>query len=370
MQPEPARARSELAITLDVVPSAVVDARDGDVYVVSWQGVIRLSREGTARPIGDPPSIVPVPIAPIVAPRAMLIDDCERIVVAGGAREEAVVLRLLPDGRLDASFGCEGIVGLGKGLVRAIEIDGRSILVLGSAGSTPLVVRLGEDGARVATSGLRPTAAGGPSSDRLPTPKVSSDHCPVILSSGTIIIACRHDFEREGSSTPYAAELAAVIIDPSGVTSRIRRVAPNLHVTDVTDACTIDDGSVVVAERTLAGLRVTKLAPRHYAVDPAYGSGGHVHVLRSSDEEITWGPIVRPAGPERFAVAWSFERALTGLEHTIVAILDARTGRRMKSYAQVGLRASALAVTRDGALLIAGATSAPGQPGRIELVSL
>jgi len=255
-----------------------------------------------------------------------------------------------------------GIVCLGEGFVRAMEIGASYLTILGSAAAAPLIVRLAENGARVTLSGVRPSTS---------SPlKPSSDHCPVVLDSGAIVIACRHDFEREGTVTPYAAELAAIVIDDTGVTSRVRRVAPNLHVTDVTDACALADGSVIVAERTLAGLRVTKLAPRHYAVDPQYGSAGHVHVLRSSDEEITWGPVVRPAGRDRFALAWSFERALTGHEHTTVALLDSRTGRRTKSYAQVGLRATALAAGSDGVLVIAGATNATGKPGRIEIVSL
>lgn len=93
---------------------------------------------------------------------AVAVDDAGRIVVAGSTQvvqgnSDAVVVRFLPDGSMDPSFGSQGVVVLnlrtdfdtGNGL--ALQDDG-ALLVAGSYGPqqilTPFLARLRADGTR------------------------------------------------------------------------------------------------------------------------------------------------------------------------------------------------------------------------------
>ncbi|MCW5807783.1 MAG: hypothetical protein KIT31_35850 [Deltaproteobacteria bacterium] len=112
---------------------------------------------------GDGGTVVAGDGEPLLEPLAAAVQADDKIVLAARPYldgDELVVVRFLPDGRLDPSFGAGGIAAapVGGGLntvARAVAIDGGgNVLVAGTVGARAVVARLTAAGALDGTFGI------------------------------------------------------------------------------------------------------------------------------------------------------------------------------------------------------------------------
>ncbi len=217
---------------------------------------------------------------------AVAVDSAGRIVVAGhsepfeGNASDPVVVRLLPDGSLDASFGNQGIVVLdlradqevAEGL--ALQADG-AILVAGSygqlgSGGKPWLARLRGDGTldrRFGRKGLvLPSVGGGTWHDVTVQPDGRIVTAGEVLAEFTV---ARYLPNGKMDGSFGAGGMTTVQVDPSGFLSS-RAAAVAIHA----------DGTILAVGAAWA-TNVSDMAAVALLADGTpdarFGSGGVVH---------------------------------------------------------------------------------------------
>jgi uncharacterized delta-60 repeat protein len=183
--------------------------------------------------------------------RSVVLDDAGRIVIAGSKNDQAIVLRLLPDGSLDGSFGTSGIFA-GPDTFDFSD-DG--------SGARTLILRTATGGYRVTVSGL----AGCQVFARVTAPAGATTACNALApgAADSLLVA------GNASGSGFAARLLADGQQDPGFSAGV--VADAMD--DATAVAAGGDGSVVVAGTGVSGASIMRLQASG-ELDVLFGNGG------------------------------------------------------------------------------------------------
>ena len=332
---------------------------DGEPHLAA----VRLTAAGALDPAFGDEGRVALPTRTSVAPTAAALQSDGRIVLTGpffsaGVASGFRVARLTADGRLDTAFGTGGLATIPasetafpKGI--AIQPDGR-IVVAGTFENSVGIVRLNPDGsldASFGTGGRIDVDLGGSSVDV---------NALTLGAAGRILVAGRL---RTGSTSAMfvlrrsADGSADVAFDGDGVAT----IAVGTYASASAVAVQVD-GAVVLAGSTYDGVRGTstvaaRLTPSG-ALDETFGDGG-LAVLSLTTETGAEALGIDDVG--RIVLAGS---AGVGEEQRFAVVRLAASGRLDHTFGDGGQalvdvaagsnEAYALAIDGDGRILVAG----------------
>ena len=318
----PAGARSEALAVAVASDGRIVAA--GDAGSLSFDvALIRLRRNGVLEPGFGSQGKVTTTLGDLSAATSVALQPDGKILAAGTSTSRTggstpVLVRYLPDGSLDQSFGSGGIV-TGAGAVVALQPDGRIVTAHSSE-----IVRLEPNGSPDATFGAAPVPVG--SVSKL-----------VLLPDGKIVAA--------GAECADFCQFQLVRFTPNGAvdptfSSPVAGGYP-------TGLATAPDGAVMVA-----GVSGGAVGTPHLwrfrsdgSADPAFG-----------DTPIA-AAAVGVQGDGKIVVAGSAAQDVALARYRANGSLDASFGRN-GIVTTAGGHASALALQPDGRIVVAGATSA------------
>ena len=215
-----------------------------------------------------------------------------KILAAGAAGDRAALARYRPDGQLDPTFGegRTGMVTTGHGLLNALALAGDPagrLLVTGQAGTAGGPFDLGA--ARYSADGVLDPSWGG--SGVVTTDLGATGEWPAGIAAGpggTVLVG-----GASGSSFVLLRYTADGKLDPRFAAGGVSRAGPELGGAHAMVA--LADGRVVLVGEQVAG-NFREVALARYradgALDPAFGSGGVVgtDVTRFHDDATAAAP--------------------------------------------------------------------------------
>jgi uncharacterized delta-60 repeat protein len=330
--------------------------------VLNGLEIVRLSASGSLdRSFGeDGFSLTPTPQKFISgAPLAQVMQGGELTVVLGSTK----ILRYQADGRLDPSFGGDGMIDSNlisevSGL--AIDDSGRILL----AGSYGKVARFLPDGSPDASFGVGGLATQ-PALEASPGPSNASPDQIALAADGHILLAGQLE-DRAGPIQPSDLLLARLTtdgkLDPSFAEGRgfqVTDIGGNLDV--AASLALLPDGRAIVGGTTGAsGSELSQIVLARYTtegvLDPSFGVGGTAVIRpQSASKDFISALIVDPLGR-------TVATGRAGGEITVVRYLkggkpDPGFGvdgvvRSRATAAPLGDKAESLARLEDGRLLV------------------
>jgi uncharacterized delta-60 repeat protein len=300
---------------------------------------------------------------------ALAVQEDGRILAAGssfipGEGPKFALVRFLPDGSLDPSFGAGGVV-IANGTVGDMVLleDGR-ILVAGSSGGDQLLARFLPDGSldpSFGTGGIVTTDFSG-NEDRAEALAIQRDGKLLVLGNSTT-----PDLDSDFSLTRYLPDGQ---LDPSfGEGGKV--LLDFFGAGDVAaDLVILPDGSIVVggSVETSSGRDfVLARVDRYGRLDPSFGEDGRITLDIAGSEDWVTDLALAP-GNRIVAVGTTFTPGL-GWDFVIARFdhkgrLDARfgTGGVVTLDFSSEDQAQAVAVQKDGSLVVAGRIMGPTNP--------
>ena len=298
---------------------------DGKIVIAGWVGdmfaVARYLPGGTLDPDFGIDGLVTTELgAPGDAASAVALQPNGRIVATGTDNgERFVVVRYLPDGTLDPSFGGDGIAGTPRsahywgGEDLAIQPDGK-IVVVGTAGNRGMTTRFVV--ARFRPDGMKDPNFG----DRgiVVTPFASGQaHAVAIQPDGRIVVAGSHSFG-----------LALARYLPNGSLDRTFGGDGRVGYWDPTDPPSDIDAHAVAIQpdgRILAAggydvwfMGIARFLP-HGRLDPSFGGDGVVRTKVKGSEQALNALALQPGGRILAAgSSWPHESITEGVPRFVV----------------------------------------------------
>ncbi|MGH9039694.1 MAG: delta-60 repeat domain-containing protein, partial [Acidimicrobiia bacterium] len=314
-------------------PFAMAVQPDGKVVVAGWintdppgihpmdAAVLRLNPDGTRDASFGDGGLVRWEIDRNARPEAMVLQPDGKILISGLLSPDSPsgLLRLLPDGRPDPSFGQGGLVAMGVagGSGLALEPDGR-IVVAGRDPSPEIGVTL----VRFTAAGDLDTTFGTNGSTRVPVvpgqPDSDSPTALARLDDGSFMVVGAH----AGATT---SDTLTMRFRPDG------QLDPQFNGTGIKvfDFGGFDTGIGVLSDsggRAVIGSKVSNDGPQVMArllptgeLDPSFGDGGLVHpgptmtvIGRAPDGDIVVGTAGAYAELSRYRPDGRLDPSLDG----------------------------------------------------------
>ena len=351
---------------------------DGKIVIAGWVGdmfaVARYLPGGTLDPDFGSDGLVTTELgAPGDAASAVALQPNGRIVATGTDNgERFVVVRYLPDGTLDPSFGGDGIAGTPRsahywgGEDLAIQPDGR-IVVVGTAGNRATTTRFVV--ARFRPDGMKDPAFGG--RGIVVTPFASGQaHAVAIQPDGRIVVAGSHSFG-----------LALARYLPNGSLDRTFGGDGRVGYWDLTSPPSAIDAHAVAIQpdgRILAAggydvwfMGIARFLP-HGRLDPSFGGDGVVRTKVKGSEQALSALALQPGGRILAAgSSWPHESITEGVPRFVViryrrnGSLDPSWGGdgKVATFFPGNAYAAGAALQPDGKLIVVGEIGLHGGRG-------
>jgi uncharacterized delta-60 repeat protein len=298
---------------------------------------------------------------------AVAIDPLGRILVAGTSSysigtspsepSQFVLLRLLPDGRLDTSFGPFSEVPNGTLVGMALQSDGRIVLAGSNVGSI-VVVRHNPDGSLDPTFG-----SGGIASQPLQSPTLTTVSGMAVQPDGSVLVGA---WVNDGGQTLVWRFHSDGSPDPSFGNAGVAVIGSTVTAVPFGMGLQPDD-KIVLAESVANGLGLYLGAQRLLSsglVDTSFGVGGTAADTPGGARAV----LVEPSGGT-LVVAGSEGEAMTLVGLTPAGTLNAAfgSGGRARIVASpapsvAGAQATAETFQGDGKIVAVGSVPNAAQP--------
>jgi len=234
-----------------------------------------------------------------------VLDPDGRIVVAGSRDDQVIVVRLLPDGSLDDSFGISGVFA-------GPETHG---VALADPGALTSLLRTADGGYRVTAS----NAAGcqvfaltalGATDDAFGTSGITTVDAPSAASTACNSMVSQPDGRLLVAGNASGQGFAARLLEDGQPDPGFSADAVSDAMADATAVAAGDDGSVVVAGRGVSGESIMRLQ-MNGELDALFGNGGSTLIDLPSDRgtsPVVHDMIVRADGSVVAAGGENFSR--------------------------------------------------------------
>ena len=215
---------------------------------------------------------------------SIVLDPDGRIVVAGSRDDQAIVVRLLPDGSFDDSFGIAGIFAGPDTFDFSSDASGARTGILRTAAGGYRITASNPAGCQVFA-----LTAGGAMDDTFGTSGIAVVDAPVGASTWCNSMVAQPDGRLLVAGRAAGQGFAARLLADGQPDPDFSAGAVSDALTDATAVAAGDDGSVVVAGRSVSGESIMRLHASG-ELDALFGRGGSTLVDLPSD--VGTSPVV------------------------------------------------------------------------------
>jgi len=300
--------------------SGVAVQADGKIVVAGSQHVERLLPNGQPDySFCDSGSIQLSFLGPYDRINNMVLQNDEKILVTGGFNQAyAMVFRLKPDGHPDSTFGYNGLVNTtldssasDNGAALAVQPDHKIVLTGRSIGSSPnyfsrvSVIRYLPDGS------LDPSYGGGDGYNKINFPGQVHSHAVTItrLADNKMLIGALVYKPSPNNPNSYWAYSAFTRIDSNGSVDNSfgtngymlsDTLSNNMNLWDIPKMAVQGDGKILLGYTDFSGGQMGRLALRRFtpngSIDNSFGLNGLITTKITANKDMSTDLLVQPDG--------------------------------------------------------------------------